>query len=58
MPISFPLLFIFDGVGAVFFSLLSLALLFCFYFLNVYFEYDSGGVGIILLSAVFAQVAL
>lgn len=50
--------FTFDGLSGFFFGILSFALIICYYFLIEYFEYDLNGSAIILLSALFSQVAL
>lgn len=51
------LLLCFDLLSGVFLSILILALTMCFYFLVEYFEYDAGGSHIVILSALFSQVA-
>ena len=52
------LLFCFDELSGFFFCILEFALILCFYFLVEYFEYDSNGSGIILLSSVFSHLAI
>ena len=56
--LSFQLLFFFDALSGYFLGILTLALIFCFYFLVEYFEYDAGAAMIINLSALFSQAAL
>ncbi len=51
-------IFFFDEVSGFFFSILDFALILCFYFLIEYFEYDTNGVGIILLSSLFSHFAI
>ena len=48
----------FDEVSGFFLSILLLALLFCFFFLVEYFEYELRAQAIILLSGLFSQLAL
>jgi len=52
------LVFCFDEVSGLFFSILTFALIVCFFFLVEYFEYDSNAGSIIFLSALFSQLAL
>lgn len=55
--LTIQLLFCFDALSGFFFSILTLALVICFYFLVEYFEYDAHATNIILLSALFSQLA-
>ena len=55
---EFSLVLCFDEVSGFFFSILSFALLLCFFFLVEYFEYDSNANSIIYLSSLFSQVAM
>lgn len=55
---ALPLVFCFDALSGYFLGILTVALVFCFYFLVEYFEYDAGASMIITLSALFSQVAL
>jgi hypothetical protein len=50
--------FCFDELSGFFVSMLTFALILCFFFLIEYFEFDTGAVTIIFLSALFSQVAL
>lgn len=52
------LILIADEISCFFYCILSFALILCFYFLIEYFEYDSNGVSIILLSSLFSHCAL
>ena len=52
-----PLLLGFDQLSSLFCAILFVALLLCFAFLGEYFEYDSGAFDIMLLSALFSQLA-
>ena len=55
---EFSLVLCFDEVSGFFFSILSFALLLCFFFLVEYFEYDSNANSIIFLSSLFSQIAM
>ena len=55
--IRLQVVFIFDEISAFFYFILLTALILCFVFLAEYFEYDVSGVSIILLSALFSQLA-
>lgn len=55
---TISLILCFDGLSGFFLGILTVALIFCFYFLVEYFEYDAGSSMIISLSALFSQVAL
>jgi NADH-quinone oxidoreductase subunit L len=57
-PLTLSIVFAFDAISGAFFGILAVALIICFFFLVEYFEYDGGGGSIILLSALFSQVAL
>jgi hypothetical protein len=48
----------FDELSAYFTSILTFALILCFFFLVEYFEFDSNALAIIFLSALFSQTAL
>lgn len=54
---TLQLLLCYDSLSAFFFSILTIALLVCFYFLIEYFEYDAHASNIVLLSALFSQLA-
>jgi hypothetical protein len=55
---EFTLTLCFDEVSGIFFSILTFALILCFFFLIEYFEYDANANSIIYLSALFSQVAM
>jgi hypothetical protein len=48
----------FDEITGFFVAILTFALIFCFFFLAEYFEYDVNAGSIIFLSALFSQTAL
>lgn len=53
-----PIIFVFDELTGVFYSILFVALSVCLIFLFQYFEYDFYGATIVLLSFLFSQLAL
>jgi hypothetical protein len=55
---TFHLLLAFDDLSAALWGVLATALVGCFYFLLEYFDFDSQGGYIALLSASFSQAAL
>lgn len=48
----------FDEISGIFMSILTFALIFCFFFLAEYFEFDASAGSVVLLSALFSQTAL
>lgn len=55
---EFTLTLCFDEVSGFFFSILTFALILCFFFLVEYFEYDANANSIIFLSSLFSQIAM
>jgi len=58
LPFEVRIVWGFDMLSGFFLGILTVALIFCYYFLVEYFEYDVHGGAIITLSALFSQVAL
>lgn len=54
---SMCLYFIIDKLTICFYGILLFSLIICFFFINQYFEYDSNGKSIVLLSVFFSQLA-
>lgn len=54
---SISLFFFIDKLTIGFYGILLFSLIICFFFINQYFEYDSNGKSIVLLSIFFSQLA-